>query len=191
MGKKKKKKNRNCSLKFSIENCWNFFLPFFFQSKCTGTGKTTTLQEIILQILTLFKHSKILIATQSNSAANLITQRLVESKQVNTSNLLRLISYRYSCRENVILDDIVDYCKIIDDLQGDKKLNYFQRLEQVKQFRIVISTSCTFAQLIAMTSLRNHFTHAVIDEAGQCTEVGLFALVWRKNGPKIFPLKKV
>lgn len=57
-------------------------LDFDFRTK--GTGKTTTLTELMLQIITNVKNSKIIVATQSNSAANLIAQHLVSSNQVDT-----------------------------------------------------------------------------------------------------------
>lgn len=63
------------------------------------------------------------------------------------------------------------YYKGIADLEPEKKLRFVERLELIKKFRVVISTSTTIAQLLEGHSLRNFFTHVIIDEAGQCTEV--------------------
>ncbi|XP_055300785.1 probable RNA helicase armi [Sitodiplosis mosellana] len=136
-----------------------------------GTGKTTTLVEIILQLLALGKEFKILILTQSNSASNLITQRLAQSKFLDSDSLLRLISYNYSSRSDVIPKDIEEYSKTIDDLvDGGKQMKLCKLLETVKSYRVVIGTFANISKLLESRSLRNHFTHSVIDEAGQCTE---------------------
>lgn len=145
------------------------------KKKYLGTGKTTTLVEIILQVLCSIGGSRILITTQSNSASNLITQLLVESKQLNTNSLLRLISYNYSSQPDDIPDDIKMYTKTYDNLVEDKtkQLNFFQRLEMVKNYRVVIGTFSTVAKLLEGPALRNHFTHSIVDEAGQCTETDM------------------
>lgn len=38
---------------------------------------------------------------------------------------------------------------------------------------LVVGTSAAIAQLLEAKSLRNHFTHAIVDEAGQSTEFGV------------------
>jgi len=56
-----------------------------------GTGKTVTLCETILQILVVIPESRILIATPSNSSANLIAERLLDSDIPKPGDLVRFL----------------------------------------------------------------------------------------------------
>lgn len=56
-----------------------------------GTGKTITLCEAILQILSTIPSSRLLIATPSNSSANLIAERLLDSGTLNPGDMVFLI----------------------------------------------------------------------------------------------------
>lgn len=127
--------------------------------------------EIILKILTNIENSKILITTHSNSAANHIVQRLIKYDQVNTDNLLRLIGFNYGRTFDDI--EIKDYASTIDNLLPNSASHYFDRLKAVKRFKIVVGTSTTIAKLLDSRDLYNHFTHAIVDEAGQSSELGV------------------
>lgn len=113
-----------------IEICRINFIP-------AGTGKTTTLTEIILQILTNIANSKILITTQSNSAANLIVQRLIKFEHVNSGNLLRLIGFNYAQKDGALPDDLQDYASTVDNLLPVAGSTIYERLSSVKRFRMV------------------------------------------------------
>lgn len=66
-----------------------------------GTGKTSTLIEIILQICANKPDCKILIATQSNNAANVVATRLIAHKPDIGTDMLRLISNGALDRKNL------------------------------------------------------------------------------------------
>lgn len=151
-----------------------------------GTGKTTTLTEVILQIRANIEHSKIVVTTQSNSAADLIVQRLDQSNQFNSENLLRINSQSYENKASTP-EDIKQYAKTIDGLDENNVLNFRACLELVKNYKIVVGTSSIIGKLLNASSLRNHFTHAVIDEAGQCTEADVLIpmVLVGKNGQTI------
>lgn len=118
------------------------------------------------------KNSKIVIATQSNSAADLIAERLIQSNQFKPDSLLRFNSLIYSSKSTVS-EPLKAYTKTLDDLNPHNEFNLFDSLEQLKKYRIVIGTSLSIAKLLGVRSLQNYFTHAIIDEAGQCNEMGV------------------
>lgn len=80
---------------------------FFVKSQCTSefqllvSGKTVTLIEIILQLVRLLPHSRLLVAAPSNSAADLIALRLIDSGVLKPGDLVRLIGYNYAVSDNI------------------------------------------------------------------------------------------
>ncbi|XP_063880940.1 RNA helicase Mov10l1-like isoform X2 [Scylla paramamosain] len=121
-----------------------------------GTGKTVTVVEAALQILTLIHHSRLLLVTPSNSASDLVAERLVEFGGLETSDMVRLIAYQ-RLKES-IPEVILPYC-----CNGDE-------VEVRTHQRVVVATA-TCAGMLYMQGLhREHFTHVLVDEAGQLTE---------------------
>ncbi|XP_044008697.1 probable RNA helicase armi [Aphidius gifuensis] len=143
-----------------------------------GTGKTVTLCESILQIFTLIPDSRILIATPSNSSANLISERLLDSNVLKPGNLIRLIAH-HCLDDDSIPEKLLPYCataslaaegtasnyKICDN---GTKLNCTMSI--LGRHRITIGTCNALGILYNVGFPRGHFTHIVIDEAGQATE---------------------
>ncbi|NWI13652.1 M10L1 helicase, partial [Crypturellus soui] len=121
-----------------------------------GTGKTLTIVEAILQIHYTLPDSRILVCAPSNTATDLICLRLHESHLLKPGTMVRVNA---SCRSPEQIDDIVKpYCKDGEDIW------------KALWFRIIITT-CSSAGLFYQTGTRlGHFTHVILDEAGQASE---------------------
>lgn len=143
------------------------------------TGKTVTLIETILQLYTKVSDSRILVATPSNSSANLITQRIIESGVLRQGEFIRLVSENSILKET-IPDDIITHCGTIDiardgtTKESDKhtasglKMNCNSKFLKLR--RILIGTCITLGSLMQCDFPDDHFTHVIVDESGQCLE---------------------
>ncbi|KAL4226058.1 hypothetical protein ACF0H5_014046 [Mactra antiquata] len=121
-----------------------------------GTGKTITVVEAILQVFTRLSHSRIIACAPSNSAADLIAERLHQSGLVSVADMVRLNAFQRSME--VVPESIVEYCTAGDNT------------DLASRYRIIIST-CVSAGIIYTLGIKpGHFTHVFIDEAGQATE---------------------
>ncbi|XP_071540625.1 uncharacterized protein armi isoform X2 [Panulirus ornatus] len=121
-----------------------------------GTGKTVTLVETALQILTMMQHSRLLIVTPSNSASDLVMERLLTSSQLGKMDFVRLNAYQRL--EEAVPEIIRPYC-----CNGD------QLSVRVHQ-RIIVTTATTAGLLYTLGLHNGHFSHVLVDEAGQLTE---------------------
>ncbi|XP_062522848.1 putative helicase MOV-10 isoform X2 [Corticium candelabrum] len=120
-----------------------------------GTGKTVTLVEGILQVLHCIPSSRVIACTPSNSAADLIAERLHLSGVIGQGDMARLNAYQ---RQKDPPDCILPYCHTPDDL------------DLVSRYRVVVSTCVTAGTLYCLGLNVGHFTHVFVDEAGQATE---------------------
>ncbi|NXK28851.1 M10L1 helicase, partial [Arenaria interpres] len=121
-----------------------------------GTGKTITVIEAILQIHYTLPDSRILVCAPSNAATDLICLRLHQSNLLKPGAMVRVNA---SFRAPEQIDDMVKpYCKDGDDIR------------KASWFRIIITT-CSTAGMFYQTEIRlGHFTHVILDEAGQASE---------------------
>lgn len=145
-----------------------------------GTGKTSTLIELILQLFKNVGGSRIIICAPSNSAANLITQRLIDSKQLKIGEFVRIVGINSIEREQ-IPEELHPYCAISDiatpntqsestHVQTSSGLILNTNSVALSAYKILISTCISFGSLMCMKFHRSHFSHVIIDEAGQCLE---------------------
>ncbi|NXE79467.1 M10L1 helicase, partial [Cochlearius cochlearius] len=121
-----------------------------------GTGKTVTVIEAILQIHYTLPDSRILVCAPSNAATDLICLRLHQSNLLKPGAMVRVNA---SFRSAEQIDDMVKpYCKDGDDI---RKASWFK----------IIITTCSSAGMLYQTEIRlGHFTHVILDEAGQASE---------------------
>ncbi|XP_066992645.2 probable RNA helicase armi [Anabrus simplex] len=140
-----------------------------------GTGKTITLVETILQIMFNIPESRLLVATPSNSSANLIAERLLDSGVLRPGDLVRLVGY-HCLEEGTVPARLIPY-----STTGDIRLNHQEHIDYGKlkpasnastlgRHRVTVGTCISLGQLITMGFPRGHFTHVLVDEAGQATE---------------------
>lgn len=143
-----------------------------------GTGKTITLVEAVLQILLLMPQSRILLATPSNSASDLIATRLINSGRLKPGDLVRLVSHK------LVLDDavpvhLVPFAATLSNARegttrGARVLPNGLRLgcdsTILGQHRVTVGTCAALGGFLQHGVPRGHFTHVVVDEAGQATE---------------------
>ena len=80
-----------------------------------GTGKTTTIVELILQHARLYPHSKILCCAPSNTAVDNITEKLINSKKmipmVRVGHPARMMeSVHCRCLDSLMMQSFEEYC---------------------------------------------------------------------------------
>nr|CAD7193948.1 unnamed protein product [Timema douglasi] len=141
-----------------------------------GTGKTITLVETIMQLLHLIPHSRLLVATPSNSASNLIAERLVDTGLFLPGQLVRLVSYNLMAK-GLLPEKLIPYSTCADITSCDEKtpleeepLKLSSNAKTLGRHRVTIGTCSTLGLLHMMAFPHGHFTHVLVDEAGQATE---------------------
>lgn len=121
-----------------------------------GTGKTVTLVEAILQVYLNISHSRMLVCAPSNSAADLLTEKLWASGLLVPSDIVRLLGFQRDL--DAVPARIRPLCVNTN------------KLERASHHRIVVSTIVTAGALYGLGLPADHFTHGFLDEAGQATE---------------------
>ncbi|KAL5477389.1 hypothetical protein EMCRGX_G024183 [Ephydatia muelleri] len=120
-----------------------------------GTGKTVTVVESILQIYKRDTSCKILACAPSNSAADLLAERLHGSGCVDEDSMLRLNA---AMRSKELLSSIRKYSMATNDVRVE---------DAVMCSRIIVCT-CSTAAVLDLLEMR--FPYVFVDEAGQALE---------------------
>ncbi|XP_050076127.1 probable RNA helicase armi [Anopheles maculipalpis] len=144
-----------------------------------GTGKTVTVIELIHQLVANVPSSRVMVVTPSNSAAYLITERLARGGILQPGDFIRLVAMSQVERES-IPEHLAQYCATVDVaderstfgdvLVTESGLRMKFQAKHIGRHRITISTCLGVGSLMLMNFNANHFTHVIIDEAGQAME---------------------
>ncbi|KAF9228744.1 RNA helicase [Gyrodon lividus] len=125
-----------------------------------GTGKTITIVEAIKQILTHKSCARILAIAPSNSAADLIAERLASF--LDSRELFRL--YAPSRHEEQVPHKLLPYTYKKDGHFTLPPKHTFER------FRVVVCTCVSASIPYGIGVSRGHYNYIFVDEAGQATE---------------------
>lgn len=83
----------------------------------SGTGKTKTIVEAVLQILASHRHTHILVCGVSNSSADTLTTRLAKSLGIETLFRLNDPSRYLSALYNFLRSLLTLVCRPVDDVR--------------------------------------------------------------------------
>lgn len=140
-----------------------------------------TVVELIMQLFFLDPTTRLIVATPSNSAANLFTEALIKSEQFrDPHDFIRFVSNN-QLEKKLIPDYLLKYCGTIStaaDDRADQVETFFAESgirmnctkSKIANYRICIGTLSCFGALMHMKFPSDHFTHVIVDEAGQSTE---------------------
>lgn len=154
-------------------------LPYFIFGP-PGTGKTVTLVETILQILTLLPDARILVGTPSNSAADVVATRLIDSGILKPGDLIRFVAYKCVVDDSIPIN-LIPYCATADiSAEGSDHARTHKTLKNgltlgvscsvIGRHRVTVSTCSNLGILFNFNFPKGHFTHIIIDEAGHLLE---------------------
>ncbi|KAA1476103.1 P-loop containing nucleoside triphosphate hydrolase protein [Dentipellis sp. KUC8613] len=125
-----------------------------------GTGKTSTIVELIKQILTKYPSARILACAPSNSAADLIASRL---SSLGTDQLFRF--YASSRFVRTVPVELLPFTHI----NANGHFSHHS-LEKMCTYRVLVTTCVSASVAYGIGMPRGHFSHIFVDEAGHATE---------------------
>ncbi|KAK2851431.1 hypothetical protein Q5P01_007707 [Channa striata] len=141
-----------------------------------GTGKTVTLVEAMKQIDRTCASCHILACAPSNSAADLLCEKILG--HVDKRNVHRMYA---SSRDPKCVPEVLKACS---NLVGDSYV--FAAKEELMNYRIIVTTLFTAGRLVTGGIPEGHFTHVFVDEAGHAVEteclIALAGLVNPESG---------
>ncbi|KAJ1310105.1 hypothetical protein OPQ81_006853 [Rhizoctonia solani] len=150
-----------------------------------GTGKTVTAVESMLQLLLANPNTRILATAPSNSAADLIAHKLLESGKLSKGDLFRLNALSRNPDPDSIHRQVLANSYVRDGsfrfpgtnrlTQVDVEYNQYRKHDQnwikpLKDYRIVVATCVSASVPYQLGIPRGHYDWIFVDEAGQACE---------------------
>jgi helicase MOV-10 len=126
-----------------------------------GTGKTRTMVSAAYLFFRLNPKATILLCAPSNSAADLLVERLAE-QGVKSDEMIRIMAYSRA------LDTVTDKVKPFAKSDGEHFI--FPALDVLRKYSVVVATVVTAGKLWNNGVEREHFDAIFIDEAGHALE---------------------
>ncbi|XP_042367148.1 putative helicase mov-10-B.1 [Plectropomus leopardus] len=127
-----------------------------------GTGKTITLVEAMHQVSRADPSAHMLACAPSNSASDLLCERLME--HMDPHRIYRV--YASSRDPRTVPKNLLKYCNW--DQQQDSFV--FPEKTTLMKYTIIVTTMVTAGRLVSGGIPAGHFTHVFMDEAGQAVE---------------------
>ncbi|XP_072134821.1 putative helicase MOV-10 isoform X2 [Mobula birostris] len=127
-----------------------------------GTGKTVTIVEAIKQVLNCIPTAHILACAPSNSATDLLCQRIRRSVEKRYIYRLNAASRNWDS----VPSDVKEYSNWNESTRSYE----VPSKEVLKQYRVIASTLVTAGRLASANFPPGHFSHVFIDEAGHAVE---------------------
>jgi len=127
-----------------------------------GTGKTVTLVETIKQLVNT-KKSKILVCAPSNSACDLLTERIISNEGA--------VNSQYVFRMHAMSRPWIDVLEKVKACSNHDAVDYYYPpREDLLKYNVISTTLITAGRLASAMFPLDHFDYVFIDEAGQAVE---------------------
>lgn len=135
--------------------------------------------EAIRQIIARKLDARILACAPSNSAADIIVERLAEHRHVfedMKTSVFRLIAPSRPCK--MVPQTVLEFARI-----NSNGIFESPPREELETFRVIVSTCCSGGVPYGVGFDPGHFTHIFIDEAAQATEPEVMIPIKTMLGP--------
>ncbi|TRY87279.1 hypothetical protein DNTS_028207 [Danionella cerebrum] len=139
-----------------------------------GTGKTVTIVEAIKQLER--KQAYILACAPTNSAADQLGEKLIESQHVDAQKIYRL--YAVSFNPNEIPKNLEKHSNV----EGGEI--FFPCKKDLMSYKILICTLFTAGRLVTAGFPVGHFSYVFVDEAGHAKEPECIIAIAELLNPK-------
>ncbi|KAL7072277.1 hypothetical protein ACQ4LE_008607 [Meloidogyne hapla] len=154
---------------FKVNNCDGALLPYIIHGP-PGTGKTTILVEAVrLLIEQKDDKNQILVCTPSNTAADLFATELLQTAKIDPELMFRLYALMLPVED---LKETLKPVTFVNKPNGFSDIEMFAIYpeQKLKKFRVIVCTMMASTYLM-LGRLSTRFTHIIIDEAGQASEL--------------------